>query len=177
MHTTNEFTLPSTHGDRAQQSTGEKRFQIGTVPLDESKKPSRWSTISVVSGLCVSTFLAALEGTIVTNALPSIARDLHATDVQYAWVGTSYLLATASLMPTWARLSDVLGRKTIILFALVLFLTGSLIAALAKNVATMLAGRSVQGLGAGGVNTLVNVCIADLFSPRYGCLIESRGGT
>ena len=76
-------------------------------------------------------------------------------------------------MPTWGKFSDIWGRKLIILIANAVFLVGSLIAALSKDIGMLLAGRTLQGIGGGGLIVLPNICIADMFSQRYGALILS----
>lgn len=70
-------------------------------------------------------------------------------------------------MPIWGKLSDIWGRKPIILVANVVFFAGSLISAVSHSIKTLLAGRVVQGIGGGGLIILVNICISDLFSMRY----------
>lgn len=70
-------------------------------------------------------------------------------------------------MPFWGKLSDVFGRKNIILIANMIFLGGSLVCAVSASAVTLVAGRAVQGLGGGGVVVLVHVCVADLFAIRY----------
>ena len=70
-------------------------------------------------------------------------------------------------MPSWGKISDVFGRKPIILLANAIFFVGSLICALSINIKMLQAGRVVQGIGAGGLMTLVNICISDMFSMRY----------
>lgn len=116
----------------------------------------------------MAVFLAALDQTIVTTALPTIARDLKASQADYTWIGSAYLLAGAAAMPMWSKISDIFGRKPILLLANFLFFIGSLICALSINIGMLQAGRVIQGIGAGGLMTLVNICISDMFSMRYG---------
>lgn len=111
-------------------------------------------------------FLAALDITIITTALPTIAQHFHASASGYTWVGSSYLLANAASVPLWGKLSDIWGRKPIIILANVVFMAGSLIAALSNSIGLLIGGRVVQGIGGGGLIILVNICIADLFSMR-----------
>lgn len=105
--------------------------------------------------------------TIISTALPTIAADFHASESGFSWIASSYLLANAACIPLWGKLSDIWGRKPIILLANVTFLVGSLICALAKNIAMILAGRAIQGIGGGGIIILANISVSDLFSMRY----------
>lgn len=118
-----------------------------------------------MASLCACVFLSALEVTIVSTALPTIAAHF-ASDSGYTWIGTSYVLAHTASTPSWGKVSDIWGRKPIILVANVIFFSGSLICALVNEFATFIAGRAVQGLGAAGMQTMVNICISDLFSQR-----------
>jgi MFS family permease len=81
-------------------------------------------------------------------------------------MASSYLLANAACITLWGKISDIWGRKPILLIANVVFLVGSLICALAVNMTMMLVGRAIQGAGGGGIIVLVNICVTDLFSVR-----------
>ncbi|KAK6833144.1 MFS-type transporter [Apiospora arundinis] len=113
--------------------------------------------------LCLALFLAALDITIVATALPTITHELGANAAEYSWIGSSYLLASTASGPIWVKLSDVFGRKSALLTANLLFMAGSIVAALARTVGMLIAGRAVQGLGGGGLTVLVSVVIGDLF--------------
>ncbi|KAI1049162.1 hypothetical protein LB506_004796 [Fusarium annulatum] len=120
---------------------------------------------TVMSSLCACVFLAALELTIVSTALPTIAAHF-ASDSGYTWIGTSFVLAHTASTPPWGKISDIWGRKPILLVANVIFFAGSLVCALVDDLAVFIAGRAIQGLGAAGMQTLVNICISDMFSQR-----------
>lgn len=113
----------------------------------------------------MAVFLAALDVTIVTTALPTIAGYFHASS-SYTWVGSAYLLGTAAAAPIWGKLSDIYGRKPTLLAANALFFVGSLIAGLSINIGMLLTARAIQGTAGGGLVVLVNIVIGDLFSPR-----------
>lgn len=81
-------------------------------------------------------------------------------------MASSYLLANAACIPLWGKLSDVFGRKNIILLANIAFLVGSLISGLAFSLSMIIAGRAIQGIGGGGIIVLANICVSDLFSVR-----------
>ncbi len=113
-----------------------------------------------------STFLAALDTTIVTTALPTISNHFHSSSA-YIWVGAAYMLADAASTPVWGKVSDIWGRKPVLLIAIGTFFAGSVLSATAVSMEMLIAGRAVQGLGGGGLLTLSIIVIADLFSLRY----------
>lgn len=113
----------------------------------------------------MAVFLAALDVTIITTALPTISEHFHSS-AGYTWIGSAYLLANSASTPLWGKISDIFGRKPILLLANVVFMVGSLIAALANSIGMLIAARAIQGMGGGGLVTLVNICISDLFSMR-----------
>ncbi|KIW09521.1 uncharacterized protein PV09_00397 [Verruconis gallopava] len=132
---------------------------------------SRGKTVAIVFALCLALFLAALDTVLITTALPSIAKIFNISDSGYAWVGSAYLLTNAASVPFWGKISDIFGRKPILMLANAIFIAGSLISALSNSLCTLIAGRAVQGLGGGGIVILVNICVGDLFSLRERGLI------
>ncbi|KAK7414346.1 hypothetical protein QQX98_006788 [Neonectria punicea] len=135
------------------------------VPSPSGTKRSMAQTATIMTSLCACVFLSALEITIVSTALPTIAAHF-ASDSGYTWIGTSYVLAHTASTPSWGKFSDIWGRKPILLIANAIFFTGSLICALVDDLAVFIAGRAVQGLGAAGMGTMVNILIGDMFSQR-----------
>ncbi|KAH8820707.1 MFS multidrug transporter-like protein [Xylogone sp. PMI_703] len=119
----------------------------------------------VIFSLCASVFLAALDITIISTILPTIASHFHSKSA-YTWVGSAYTLAEAASTPIWGKLSDIWGRKPLLLAAAAMFFLGSTLCGTAINIDMLIAGRAVQGLAGGGLLTLVNICISDLFSMR-----------
>ncbi|CAJ0550996.1 Ff.00g109260.m01.CDS01 [Fusarium sp. VM40] len=132
---------------------------------ESTSKMSLLQIATVMSSLCACVFLAALEVTIVSTALPTIAAHFT-SDSGYTWIGTSFVLAHTASTPSWGKVSDIWGRKPILLVANVIFFGGSLVCALVNDLATFIAGRAIQGLGAAGMQTMVNICISDMFSQR-----------
>lgn len=120
----------------------------------------------VVVSLFLCLFLAALDVTIVAPALPIIASHLHATTSQYTWVGSAYTLASTSTTPLWAKLSEICGRRAIIMASTVIFLCGSLVCALSTSPLMLIGGRVLQGVGSGGIIVMVTIIVADLFPLR-----------
>ncbi|GAB5585346.1 hypothetical protein Unana1_00246 [Umbelopsis nana] len=116
-------------------------------------------------GLMLAVLLAALDQTIVATALPKISSDFNASD-QIGWVGISYMLTSTVSMPLYGRFADIFGRKPVFLFAVIVFLAGSIISGASQNMDMLIAFRAVQGLGAGGIMSMVMIIIADLVSLR-----------
>lgn len=113
----------------------------------------------------MSVFLAALDMTIVTTALPTISDYFHSAS-GYIWIGSAFMLAAAASTPNWGKLSDIWGRKLILLIASTVFFLGCALCGAAVSLSMLIVGRVVQGCGAGGLLTLVNIIIGDLFSQR-----------
>ena len=110
-------------------------------------------------------FLAALDQTIVATALPTIGRQF--SDVSsLSWVITAYLLASTAVAPVFGTLSDIYGRRAMIIAALSLFIAGSVLCAVAPNMPVLILARGLQGLGGGGIMPVVQTVISDLVTPR-----------
>ncbi len=118
---------------------------------DESQawKPTSRLVLAFAS-LCVLTLMVALDGTSISVALPKIAQALNGTAIEAFWAGTSFLLASTVFQPNFASFSHIFGRMPVIIAAITLFMVGVFMAALAKNVSILLAGRTIQGIGGGG---------------------------
>lgn len=137
-------------------------------PSDEQPRSQDMSMLQIatlMTCLCACVFIAALDITIVTTALPAIASSF-ASGAGYTWIGTSFTLAHTASTPSWGKFSDIWGRKPMLLWSNAIFFAGSLMCALVKDMDSFIAGRALQGLGAGGMQTIVNICISDLFSQR-----------
>lgn len=109
--------------------------------------------------------LAALDQTIVATALPSIVGDLRGFN-NLSWIVSAYLIATTVTIPLYGKLSDVHGRRRMMLIAIALFLAGSALCGAAQSMGQLIAFRVVQGIGAGGLIPLAQAAIADLVPPR-----------
>ncbi|KAJ5627273.1 efflux pump antibiotic resistance protein [Penicillium herquei] len=147
-------------------NTVPEKFAEEDVPAENvtyQDNPSKQRIVIILLGLGLSVFLAALDITIVSTALPEIVAHFHASDSAYSWIASSYLLANAACVGLWGRLSDIWGRKLILSSSIVLFLGGSLICGLAINVNMLIAGRALQGVGSGGITVMANICVSDLF--------------
>jgi EmrB/QacA subfamily drug resistance transporter len=120
---------------------------------------------TILLSLMLTMFLAALDQTIVATALPTIGRQFQ--DVSnLSWVITAYLLASTAVAPVFGTLSDIYGRRAMIIAALSLFIAGSILCALAPNLSMLIVARGLQGLGGGGILPIVQTVISDIVSPR-----------
>ena len=135
------------------------------TPTNPEDTRSTLETVIIIASLCASVFLAALDTTIITTALPTISEYFHSNG-GYTWIGSAYLLANAASTPTWGKFSDIWGRKPVLLVACGIFFIGSLLAATSNSIGMLIAARAIQGIGGGGLIILVNICISDLFSMR-----------
>ncbi len=136
-----------------------------SLPLPDQKRSQREILIAL-SGLIMGMFVAILSGTVVSTSLPRIIADLGGDQASYTWVITASLLATAVSTPIWGKLSDLLDRKLLLQLSLGLFVLGTVIAGFSTSTAMLIALRVVQGIGAGGLTSLVFVAVALIISPR-----------
>ena len=126
----------------------------------------------IIAGLMLAMFLSALEQTIVAPALAAIGRSLG--DIEnLSWVVTAYLLASVVATPLFGKLSDIYGRRAMMLIAVAIFLVGSLACALAPSMGVLVAARALQGFGGGGILPLAQTVIADILSPRERPIFQS----
>jgi EmrB/QacA subfamily drug resistance transporter len=116
-----------------------------------------------VVALVLSTFLAAMESTVVSTAMPTVIGELGGVSL-YAWIFTAYMLTSTITVPIYGKLSDQYGRKPILLLGLFLFLAGSALCGAARSVEALIAFRAVQGLGAGSVQTTATTIVGDLYT-------------
>jgi EmrB/QacA subfamily drug resistance transporter len=120
---------------------------------------------TVFVALMLGMFLAALDQTIVSTALPTIVGDLGGLN-HLSWVVTAYLLASTVSTPLYGKLGDMLGRKPVFLTAILIFLAGSMLAGLSQTMDQLIAFRALQGIGAGGLLVGAQAIIADIVPPR-----------
>src|SRR3954469_5752010 len=117
----------------------------------------------ITAALMLVMVLASMEMTVTSTAMPTIIGDLHGLE-HYSWVASIYLLACTVTMPLYGRLADALGRKRVILGAIVLFGTGSVLASFAHSMTQLIIFRGIQGLGAGGIMPVVLTILGDIFT-------------
>jgi len=119
----------------------------------------------ILIGLMLVMLMAALDGTIVATALPTIATDLGGLN-HISWVATAYLLAETVVTPLYGKLGDQYGRRIVLQIGLIIFLVGSVLCGLSGNFDQLIAFRAVQGLGGGGLMVSAQAAIGDVVSPR-----------
>jgi len=132
---------------------------------DHSGEYSHRQVLTILSGLMLGMFLGALDQTIVSTSIRTIADDLHGLSIQ-AWVTTSYLITSTIATPIYGKLGDLYGRKRLFMLAITIFIVGSAACSFANSMYELAAARAFQGLGAGGLFTLVLAIIGDIVSPR-----------
>jgi EmrB/QacA subfamily drug resistance transporter len=147
------------------QKEGATAQDAATTAGGQAPKRSKAKIALIMLSLCISVLLVALDITIVTTALPTIAERFHSAS-GYTWVGSAYLIANSAATPIWGKLSDIWGRKPMLLTTNVIFFIGSLLAGVSVNMNMLIASRVIQGIGGGGLIVLVNICISDLFAMR-----------
>ncbi|MEV6582259.1 MDR family MFS transporter [Streptomyces sp. NPDC051582] len=148
------------HAHATPESTPEKSGDHGHAPMAHRQ------IMKALSGLLVGLFAALLSSTIVTNALPTIIKDLGGGQSAYTWVVTAALLSLTASVPLWGKLADLVSKKALVQLSLVVYIIGSIIAGLAQSPAMLISARVVQGVGAGGLTALVQVIMAVMISPR-----------
>jgi EmrB/QacA subfamily drug resistance transporter len=121
--------------------------------------------VTIIAGLMVAMFLAALDQTVVSTAVRTIADDLQGYDLQ-AWATTAFLITSTITTPLYGKLSDIYGRRPFYLFAIAVFVVGSILCGIADTMYQLAAFRAVQGIGAGGLMSLALAIIGDIVPPR-----------
>jgi EmrB/QacA subfamily drug resistance transporter len=126
---------------------------------------ARRGVLMVLPGLIIAMLLAQLDNLVVGTAMPRIVGELGGVE-HLSWVVTAYTLATTISTPLYGKLGDLYGRKNLFVFAIAVFLLGSVLSGLSQSMAELIAFRAVQGLGAGGLIVGVMAIIGDLVPPR-----------
>ncbi|EGD94091.1 MFS transporter [Trichophyton tonsurans CBS 112818] len=134
------------------------------MPLHEPRKNrSRLRVTAVLVSLFSTLFISALIVTIVATTIPTITADLHSA-AGYSWIGGAFTLGNTAFLAVWAKLSDIWGRKPILLTLVALYFCSSIICATSKSIGMLIAGRALQGMTCGGITPLVMITISDIFS-------------
>ncbi|KAH0836447.1 MFS general substrate transporter [Lanmaoa asiatica] len=145
-----------TDGTLLRELNGRKSPQTNTTQL--SKKGLRFWLI--FGTMCICLFMSALELFSVSTALPTIVNALHTS--QFTWVGSAYALASTAFLPMSGGLAQTFGRRPTILLSICLFAIGSTVCGCANDMTILIAGRTMQGLGGGGIQALTGIILADL---------------
>jgi MFS family permease len=120
---------------------------------------------SIIAGIMLAMFLSALEQTIIAPALPTIGTRLGQVE-DLSWIAGAYLLSATAATPLFGKLSDIHGRRSVLLICVTIFIVGSVACALAPTMWALIAARALQGIGGGGILPIAQAIIADLVSPR-----------
>ncbi len=134
--------------------------------LDPALQLPQQRKLEILLGVLLVTFLSALDQTIVGVALPRIVGELGGTNELYTWVITSYLLTATITGVFYGKLSDIYGRRLMLLFGVCVFLLGSFLSALSWSMESLILFRGIQGVGAGAIFPISLAIIGDLFTPR-----------
>ena len=124
---------------------------------------SRKRIFLVTAGIMLSLFLASMESTVVATAMPTIVGQLGGLE-HYSWVFSAFMLASTTTVPLYGKLSDLYGRRKLYVFAMGLFLVGSVLCGLANSMTTLIFARAMQGIGAGGIMPLAFILIGEMFT-------------
>jgi EmrB/QacA subfamily drug resistance transporter len=119
----------------------------------------------IVLGVLLPTFMGSLDQTILANALPTIGREFD--DIRnLPWLITAYLLASTAVIPLYGKIADIHGRRFTLRIAILTYMAGSLVCALAPNMLVLISGRVLHGLGGGGLSSMGMVVLGDLVAPK-----------
>jgi EmrB/QacA subfamily drug resistance transporter len=149
------------------QSTAAERREARAAAAapDASGMFTHRQILTILAGLLLGMFLAALDQTVVSTAIRTISDDLHGFD-QQAWATTAFLITSTIATPLYGKLSDIYGRRPFYLFAIAVFVVGSMLCGLAQSMYELAAFRAFQGIGAGGLMSLALAIIGDIVPPR-----------
>lgn len=136
------------------------------VTVPEQRGPMSHAEVrKIFFGLMLAAFLAALNQTVIATALPTIGRYFGDFE-NLSWIVTAYLLTSTAVAPLYGKLSDIWGRRAMIIASIGLFIAGSTVAAAAPDMTWLILGRGLQGIGGGGILPLCQSVIADVVAPR-----------
>ena len=124
---------------------------------------SRKRIILVTAGIMLSLFLASMESTVVATAMPTIVGQLGGLE-HYSWVFSAFMLASTTTVPLYGKISDIYGRRNLYVFAMALFLLGSLLCGWSNSMTALIFARAIQGIGAGGILPLAFILIGEMFT-------------
>lgn len=133
--------------------------------MEQTKRPL------ILIAVMLAMFVSAVEATIVSTAMPSIAADLGGFS-KYSWVFSAYLLMSTVTVLLYGKLADLVGRKAIFTFGMLLFLIGSWLCGLADSMEQLIAFRFIQGAGAGAIMPIASTIVGDIYSPEERARIQ-----
>lgn len=123
-------------------------------------------TVQALIGLLLALFVSTLSATVVSTALPSMIGSMRGSQIAATWVVTATLLTTTVSVPVWGKLADLFSKKALVQGATAVFILGSVVAGVSQNIPELIVGRAIQGIGAGGIQALVQISIGAMIAPR-----------
>src|SRR3954451_21634565 len=141
------------------------RVTVSPAPAVQRDGYSHREVVEILSALMLALLTAMISTTVISTALPTIVGAMGGQD-KLSWVASAAVLTMTVSTPLWGKLSDLFGRKLMFQSALVAFVGGSLLAGFAPTIGELIAGRAIQGLGAGGMYSLTQVILGDIVEPR-----------
>ncbi len=137
----------------------------GRSPVVAQKALTHRERLLIVAGALLPVFMGSMDQTVVATILPTIGRELGGVN-HLSWVPTANLLTVTAMTPLYGKISDIIGRRTTLLWGIAIFMAGSLISALAPNLPMLIFGRAFQGLGSGGLTTIAMTVLGDIAAPK-----------
>ncbi|KAI1211605.1 MFS general substrate transporter [Annulohypoxylon truncatum] len=143
---------------------------IESIPVNSSENDVDFKAgkreLLILGTMTALNVILSLDATVLPPVLPTLAKDLNGTTIETFWTGSSYLLANAVFVPFLGAVSDLFGRRAVLLFSLIMFTVGTIISCLATNFTELLCGRTIQGIGGGGIYTLSYIVVSDIIPLR-----------
>lgn len=136
-----------------------------TAPPSPPPALTRQQQVLTLAGTLIALFLAALDQTVVATAGPDIQKSLHLAPGLYTWITTAYFVSSTVLVPVYGRLSDVYGRKVVLVVGVVVFVAASVLCGVSQTAWQLIAFRALQGVGSASLFTSAFAVVADLFPP------------
>ena len=161
----NVVTKPLPAPLRPDPSLAAEKVPAATSPADALPSFTHKQILRVVTGIILCILLAAIDMTVVVPAVPAIAADLNGFS-HLSWIVSAYLLTSTISTPIYGKLSDIYGRRMLLLLALAVFMAASALCALSQSLLQLIVFRAIQGLGGGGLMAVSQAAIADVVAPR-----------
>jgi EmrB/QacA subfamily drug resistance transporter len=149
-------------GSMSPSSSEQKVTVEGEKPI---KKGYGWRFWAIFPGLCIGGLLSALDTTILSTVLPTIASELN-SDTLYVWAINAYFVSTTAVQPLYGQTANIFGRRWLMIVSILLFALGSGLCGGASGTGMLIAARVVQGMGGGGINVMTEIIVADLVPLR-----------
>jgi len=152
-------------GDISQKSPSPSEQKVTAEDEKPIKKGYGWRFWAIFPGLCIGGLLSALDTTILSTVLPTIASELN-SDTLYVWAINAYFVSTTAVQPLYGQTANIFGRRWLMIVSILLFALGSGLCGGASGTGMLIAARVVQGMGGGGINVMTEIIVADLVPLR-----------